>query len=86
LLINKIYAKIIQKTHLFNSIQENYKVMDNNPVSNLLYSLKYVSTNTLQERVNLCCAYSWLGMNLPNHHFSDGTKKKKMGAMKSTHS
>jgi hypothetical protein len=23
-------------------------------------------------------------MNLPNHHFSDGTKKKEMSAMKRT--
>jgi hypothetical protein len=45
-----------------------------------------VSINVLQERVNLPCACSWFGMNLPNHHFGDGTKKKEMSAMKSTHS
>jgi hypothetical protein len=60
--------------------------MDNNPISNSLYSHGYVSTNILQERVNLRCAYSWFGMNLPNHHFNDGTKKKEMSAMKNTHS
>jgi hypothetical protein len=28
------------------------------------------------ERMNPRCACSWFGMNLPNHHFSDETKKE----------
>ena len=38
--------------------------MDNNRVSNSLYSLGYVSTNILQKRMNLSYAYSRFGMNL----------------------
>jgi hypothetical protein len=44
-------------------------------ISNLLYSLGYVSFNMLQERMNPRYACSWFGMNLPNHHFSDGIKE-----------
>jgi hypothetical protein len=32
-------------------------------------------------RKEAMCACSWFGINLPNHHFSDGTKKKEMSAI-----
>jgi hypothetical protein len=38
--------------------------MDNKPISNSLYSIGYVSTNVLQERINRSYACSWFGMNL----------------------
>jgi hypothetical protein len=38
--------------------------MDNNPILNSLYSLGYVSTNVLQERIIRSYDCSWFSMNL----------------------
>jgi hypothetical protein len=64
---------------------KSHKLWIKTHISNLLYSLEYVSINILQERMNICYAYLWFGMNLQtqtNHHFSDGTKSKKKSVMK----
>jgi hypothetical protein len=60
---------------------KNHADMDNNPYFKLVVFPQVCVFNMLQERINPRCACLWFGMNLPNHHFNDGTKKE-MSAIK----
>ena len=92
-MINEIYAKVILKPSFHWYREKLQKIWTTTRVLNLLYTLGYVSTNILQEKNKymLCLSMVWYGHAKPNHHFSDGTKKKETSATKriynkSTHS
>jgi hypothetical protein len=63
-MINKIYAKEILKPSFYWYRWKSHKLRTTTRISNLLYSLGYVSINILQAWINLSYACSWFSMNL----------------------